>query len=445
LRRAGRSPTLPFPMTDLSSLAQRRHRVAGALPLGDAVLVIGAGLPVPLPENSDQSYPFRSHAEYYYLAGRECAGGVLGFDPRDAAAAGGGWVDFEPPVTEEQRVWEGRCPAVGLPLSELQPWLEARRHRPLIQLGAPVAGVVSDPTTVEPIRDALTHARRVKDAAEIALLRRAAAATARGYARACEVLRPGHTERSLQIELEAEFFRGGGSTTGYATIIGSGPNAAVLHFSPSGRVIGPGEFVLIDAGAEVERYTADVTRTYVTGTPTPFQHDLYQAVLQAQDRAISRCVAGAEWKDIHLATAVDLVAGLVAMGVMRGAPESLVEQDAHTLFFPHGLGHMVGLGVRDAGGLAPGRRKDARASLRSLRMDLPLLPGYVVTVEPGLYFIPLLLNQPERRARYRDAVNWPVVDANLQLGGVRIEDNVLVTAGAPDVLTRAIPKTLAPR
>jgi Xaa-Pro aminopeptidase len=165
-------------------------------------------------------------------------------------------------------------------------------------------------------------------------------------------------------------------------------------------------------------------------------------VLAAEERAIAKCVSGAEWKAVHLACAVDLVAGLVAMGVMRGTPDSLVEQEAHTLFFPHGLGHLVGLGVRDGSGLHPGRAKDTRPSLRTLRMDLPLAPGYIVTVEPGLYFIPALLNDPVRRARFKECVNWSLAEQYLLLGGVRIEDNILVTAGPPDNLTAAIPKKL---
>lgn len=187
---------------------------------------------------------------------------------------------------------------------------------------------------------------------------------------------------------------------------------------------------------------SDVTRTYVVGPPSAFQRDLFQVVLAAEEHAIARCVPGAEWREIHLAAAVEMTAGLVSLGVMRGSAESLVEQEAHTLFFPHGLGHMVGLGVRDASGLLPGRTKSTRASLSTLRMDLPLAPGYVVTVEPGLYFIPALLNDPKRRERYRDCVNWPLAESHLSLGGVRIEDNVLVTAGAPENLTAAIPKTL---
>jgi Xaa-Pro aminopeptidase len=426
-----------IPMSEF--LTERRARIAAALQLDDTLLLVGAGEPVPLPEGSDQTYPFRSHAEYYYLAGHECAGGVMAFDPRDGAQTG--WISFVPEVTEGERVWEGRAQMAGTPVAGLVPWLAARQDRPVAMLGAPWRGVVADAARTQRAREALTHARRPKDAHEIALIRRATAATAAGFAKLRASLRPGVTERALQIELEAEFFRHGGTRPGYGTIVGSGPNAAVLHFEPSDRAARAGEFVLVDAGAEIGRYMADVTRTYVVGEPDAFQRDLFQVVLAAEERAITRCLPGAEWKDVHLACAVDLVAGLVAMGVMRGGAESLVEQEAHGLFFPHGLGHMVGLGVRDGSGMLPGRMKDSRPSLRTLRMDLPLATGYVVTVEPGLYFIPALLNDPARRARFRDCVNWPLAERHLALGGVRIEDNVLITTGAPEVLTAAIPKT----
>jgi Xaa-Pro aminopeptidase len=421
-------------------LAQRRARLAAALPLGDAVLIVNAGDPIPLPEGSDQTYPFRAHSEYVYVAGFECAGGVVVFDPRDGPEAG--WHSFVPQVTEAERVWEGRTQQPGTPLADFKPWLEARRTRPITLLGSWVAGLETDAAGTDRVREIFTHARRIKDAHELSLLRLATTATAAGYARLPDLIRPGVTERELQIELEAEFFRHGGTRTGYGSIVGTGANAAVLHFEPSRRAVRAGEFVLVDAGAEVDRYVADVTRTFVAGPPTAFQRDLYQVVLQTEERAITRCVPGAEWKAVHLAAAVDLVAGLVAMGVMRGNPGSLVEQEAHTLFFPHGLGHMVGLGVRDGSGRAPGRPKDPRPALRTLRMDLPLAPGYVLTVEPGLYFIPPLLNDPARRLRFADCVNWPLVEQHLHLGGVRIEDNVLVTSGAPEVLTAAIPKVL---
>lgn len=422
-------------------LSARRARIATALSLNDAILLVGAGEPIPLPENSDQTYPFRSHSEYYYLAGQECAGGVVAFDPRDGDTAG--WVSFVPAVTEGERVWEGREQMPGTPLALLDGWIATRRGRPIAMLGTPLPKIAFDATLTAPARERLRHARRPKDAHEAALVRRAAAATAPGYAKLKSLLRPGVTERALQIELEAEFFRHGGTRPGYGTIVGSGPNSAILHFEPSSRAARAGDFVLVDAGAEVDRYMADVTRTYVVGEPTAFQRDLYQIVLAAEEQAITRCIPGAEWKDLHLRAAVEMTAGLVSLGVLRGAPESLVEQEAHTLFFPHGLGHMVGLGVRDGSGLEPGRTKDPRPSLRTLRMDLPLAPGYLVTVEPGLYFIPALLNDPARRTRFKDCVNWPLVEQHLHLGGVRIEDNLLISAtGAPENLTAAIPKTL---
>ncbi len=427
-------------MTDF--LSARRIRVASALApdLGDALLLVGAGEPIPLPENTDQTYPFCSHAEYFYLAAQECPGGVLAFDPRDGA--GDGWLSFVPDITEAERVWEGREPLPGKSISQLETWLAQRRHRPIANLGAPLRGVPADEALAVRIREQLKHARRPKDAHEIALLRRSAAATATGYAALREHLRPGVTERALQIELEAGFFRGGATSTGYHSIVGLGSNAAVLHFSPTSRAARAGDFVLIDAGAAIDRYVTDVTRTYVVGAPSAFQRDLYQIVLAVEERAIARCIPGAEWTAIHLAAAVELTAGLVDLGLLHGAPESLVEQEAHTLFFPHGIGHLVGLGVRDASGVAPGRTKDPRPSLRTLRMDLPLAPGYVVTIEPGLYFIPPLLNDPQRRDRFRACVNWPLVDQHLHLGGIRIEDNLLVTDGPPENLTAAIPKTL---
>jgi Xaa-Pro aminopeptidase len=420
-------------------LTERRARVATALNLGDAILLVGAGEPIPLPEGSDQTYPFRSHAEYYYLAAQECPGGMVAFDPRDGAT---GWVSFVPDVTEGERVWEGRAQLPGPSVSTLEPWLTARRGRPIVMLGAPLRGVQADEGRTFQARERLKHARRPKDATEAALLRRTAVATAAGYGQLRENLRPGVTERALQIELETGFFRAGGDRPGYGSIVGLGANSAILHSTPSSRAAVAGDFLLVDAGAEIDRYMSDVTRTYVVGKPSAFQRDLYQIVLAAEEHALARCVAGAEWRELHLAAAVEMTAGLVAMGVMRGAAESLVEQEAHTLFFPHGLGHMVGLGVRDGSGMEPGRTKSPRASLATLRMDLPLQPGYVVTVEPGLYFIPALLNDPPRRERFHDAVNWPLVELHLSLGGVRIEDNVLVTTGAPENLTAAIPKTL---
>jgi Xaa-Pro aminopeptidase len=428
-----------MPPPDESTLRVRRQRVGAALRpiLGEAVLLIHAGTPLPLPENTDQTYPFFSHAEFIYLAGHEIERGIVAFDPK--APDHEAWVTFVPALTESERVWEGRTQAPGTLLSLLPSWQDARAGRPVIHLGAPPAEHTLD-SRAATVREHLRHARRPKDAGELRILRDAAACTAAGYARLPSLLKPGTTERSIQIELEAEFQRAGGSGTGYGTIVGAGSNAAILHVAPSDRALRHGDFVLVDAGARVGRYVCDVTRTYVVGgQPSAVQRDLHDLVASVLRNAVSRCRPGREWKEIHLLAAEEICAGLVTMGLMRGRPADLVQREAHTLFFPHGLGHLVGLGVRDASGLAPGRAADPRPALRTLRCDLPLAEHYVITVEPGIYFIRALLEDPRRRERYADCVNWNRVDPLLDLGGVRLEENVLVTTGEPDVLTAAIP------
>jgi len=242
------------------------------------------------------------------------------------------------------------------------------------------------------------------------------------------------------VELELGFLRAGGDRTGYSSIVGIGSNSGVLHFTPSARQAKPGDVVLVDAGAEVGRYTADVTRTYrLPGGDDGFFRSLHALVLAVERKAIAGCRPGAEWRDLHLAASLQIAEGLVSLGLLVGSAESLVERDTHALFFPHGLGHMVGLGVRDASGYLPGRARSNRPGLSMLRTDLPLEKGYVMTVEPGIYFIPALIQDPALRERHRDAVRWDRVDALLEFGGIRIEDDVLVTDDEPDVLTAAIP------
>jgi Xaa-Pro aminopeptidase len=424
----------------------RRARIAPALGLTDEILLVGAGLPIPKPEISDALLPFIAHQEYYYLTGHaDATGGIIAFDPKtgpDGRRPGDGcWTSFVPEVTEMDRVWEGKEQLPGELLAKFPAWLAARKGRKVVMLGAPIAGVAFDEARTTQVREAYKHARRPKEPAEIDLMKRCAAAAVAGYAKIQPLLKPGVSERTLQIELEAEYFRHGAQTTGYDSIVGVGAQSAVFHGSPSpDRLAKNGDFILIDSGPQLDRYVIDVTRTYVAGQASAFQRDFASVVLEAQKRACDRCRPGIEWKELHLATAADLMGGLVAMGVMKGNPTSLVEQDAHTLFYPHGLGHLLGLGVRDAGGLEPGRTKDPRPSLQTLRMDLVLRPGYITTVEPGLYFIPAILNDPARRTKYREAVNWPLVEQHLQLGGVRFEDNLLITDGAPVNLTAAIPK-----
>jgi len=419
-------------MTDL--LVARRQRAAAAWALRDEVVLIGAGSLISVPGGADQTYPFMAHAEYLWLAGHEVVDAVLAFDPRD------GWTDFVPPVTQAERVWEGRTEASGAPLHELGGWLAARRGRPVVTLGTSIPGLAGDAVRAAQLREQLMHARRPKDTHELELLRRACDATAAGFKAFVQALKPGLTERELQVELETGFLRGGADRTGYGTIVGAGSHAAVLHFTPGDRRTQPGDVVLVDAGAEVSRYTADVTRTYrLPGGDDAFFRSLHALVLSVERNAISRCVKGAEWRDLHLKASLEIAEGLVQLGLLTGSAESLVERDTHALFFPHGLGHMVGLGVRDASGFLPGRQRSTRPGLSMLRTDLPLEKGYVMTVEPGIYFIRALLEDPAQRERHRDAVRWDRVDALMDFGGIRIEDDVLITDDAPEILTAAIP------
>jgi Xaa-Pro aminopeptidase len=416
-------------------LERRRHAVGEAWDLTNEVVVVGAGDPLALPGRGDRTYPFRAHSEYLYLTDRERPGGVLAFDP------GEGWVDFVVPVTRDERLWEGAGgdEQEGRPSSELQRWLEERRGRATASLGAPVHEVESDEPLTTELRYRLNDIRRQKDALELERMRVAERATAAGFAAIQPLLVPGTTEREVQIELEAEFFRNGADFLAFDTIVGGGPNAAVLHFPPSQRRFRDGELILIDAGGEYRGYASDVTRTYAaSGTFTAEQAELYAIVRSAGRAATTDCVPGREWRDVHRAAALVIAEGLVAFGLLRGDAESLVDRGAQSLFFPHGIGHMIGLGVRDAGEALKGRmvRED---EFPRLRMDLPLLAGHVVTVEPGIYFVPALLNDKDFRGRYRDAVDWRRAEQMFDFGGIRIEENVLVTEDGPEVLTADVP------
>lgn len=449
-------------MQSPADLHARRQAIARTWDLAGAAVLIPAGLPIPV-AGTDQYHDFHAHPEFTYLAGARTPGACLGFDQVE------GWVLFAPVATLEDRIWVGEgedlealSGATGLPvrpLSALRDWLEKRRGATLAILGNhdithrpagygieswPALELDIDHDLSARLSERIDESRRSKDPSELALMRAAAAASRAGHLLALRTARPGMTERGLQIELEAEFFRHGAGRTAYGSIVGTGSNGAVLHFSPTARQLRDGELVLIDAGAEWEGYASDVTRTFPAGARFEGIHrDLYQLVLTVQQAAISEVRPGVEYRDLHLAASARIAAGLVDLGILRGEPAGLVERDAHALFFPHGLGHMLGLATHDAGGCLKGRAPSDRFGLKWLRADLPLQPGYVVTIEPGIYFIRALLTDPVRREQYRDAVDWDRVDSMLNLGGIRIEDDVLVTSTGPEVLTGAIPKSIA--
>jgi Xaa-Pro aminopeptidase len=420
-------------------LERRRRASAAAWNLTNEAVVIGAGEPIPVPGRHDRTYPFRAHSEYLYLTDRERAGGVLTFDPQD------GWVDFVVPVTRHELLWagaeatEGSVPEGTVPTFGFQEWLEKRGGRRIACLGAPIAGVDSDAQLEEDLRYELDEVRRPKDEVEISRMRTAAEATSRGFAALASLLATGQTERELQIELECGFMRAGADALAFETIVASGENSAVLHFAPTERRVGDGELVLVDAGGEFRGYASDVTRTYpASGEFAEEQRFLYSLVRAAGVAATERCTAGTEWREVHRTAALVIGEGLVEFGLLRGDAESLLEQGAVTLFFPHGVGHMVGLGVRDASGVLRGRDTQ-EPGFPQLRVDLPLQPGYAMTVEPGVYFVPAILADAANRDRNRQTVDWDRVEQMLDFGGIRIEDNVLVTHERCEVLTASVP------
>jgi Xaa-Pro aminopeptidase len=442
-------------------LVQRRKAVAREWDMHSGVTLIPGGVHVPV-EGTDQYHEFHAHPEFRYLSGSDEPGSVLVFDP------GEGWTLFAPEAGLEDRVWVGDgvdhqalAADTGLPvrpLAALQGWLEPRRAETFAVLGnrdllrLPRAYGIErwtaleigiDEDLSERLSEQVSETRRAKDADEIRSMRSAADASRAGHLYAFRNARPGLSERGLQVEVEAEFYRSGAARTAYGSIVGTGPNSAVLHFSPTTRVMAAGDIVLMDAGAEFEGYASDVTRTFPAGPRFEgAQRDLYQLVLDVQQAAIAAARPGVEYKDLHLAACIRIARGLTDLGMLKGDPADLVERDAHALFFPHGLGHMLGLSTHDAGGCLAGRTPSDRFGLKWLRADLPLEPGYVVTIEPGIYFIKALIDDPQRRERFADCVDWAKVDALRDFGGIRIEDDVLITPDGADVLTAAIPKSI---
>jgi Xaa-Pro aminopeptidase len=416
-------------------VGRRRAALGDAWNLTDEIALIGAGSPLTIPGRYDRTYRFHAHLEYLYLTDRERPGGVLGYDPKE------GWVEFVTPITRQERLWEGAAggaPVGTTPIDELPGWLEQRVGRPVALLGASFdQAPAHDEALTGQLRRQLNHLRRAKDELEIQRMRLAERATAAGFARLRELVEPGQTERQLQIELEAEFYRQGADDVAFDTIVGSGPNSAVLHFPPSHRQLRAGEMVLVDAGAEYRGYDSDITRTYpASGEFSPEQLELYAIVQRALEAATERCLPGTEFRDIHRSAQLTIAEGLAELGLLRGLPESLVESEAVSVFFPHGVGHLVGLGIRDASETLLGRERE---EFPRLRLDLPLLPGYVTTIEPGIYFVPALLHDSEFRAKHGHEVNWEMAENMIGSGGIRIENDVLVTDDGYEVLTADVP------
>ncbi len=270
------------------------------------------------------------------------------------------------------------------------------------------------PATLVDLRSALDAMRLVKDAHEIDVMRRAAAITSAGHLRAMRTCRPGMAEYELEAEVAYEFRRRGADGHSFSPIVAGGHHACVLHYIENDKLLPEHGLVLIDAGCELEGYAADMTRTFpVSGRFSAAQKAVYEVVLAAQQAAIDAVRPGAPFNAYHDAALRTLVAGLVDLGALAGSLDGLIESEAYKPYYMHRAGHWLGIDVHDAGDYKTGDDWTT------------LAPGMTLTVEPGLYIRP-----------------GSAAPAHLHGIGIRIEDDVLVTATGNEVYT-STPKTVA--
>ena len=225
----------------------------------------------------------------------------------------------------------------------------------------------------------------------------------------------------------------------------------ILHSNVYSNTMRSGQLALNDSGAESPlHYASDITRTFpVSGKFTDLQKDIYSIVNEMQEVAFTFCKPGISYREAHLAAAKVAVVRLGQMGLMTGDPDEAVSQGAHALFFPHGLGHMLGLDVHDMEGLGEdlvgyddAKNRSDQFGLAYLRLSKHLEPGFVLTVEPGIYFIPHLIDQWKNNAKYKEFINYEALEKFKDFGGIRIEDNVVITDEGYRLLGPHIPKSI---
>ena len=395
--------------------------------------------------NNDVHHDYRQDSDFWFLTGFEEPESVLVLAPhRDE---GDRVVLFLRDRDPEREVWDGHrvgveaaCAELGvdvaLPVGALAEKLPdylkgARRlYYPLglhpahdlvvvAALGearrARKTGIDTPHDVLSP-EPALHEMRLVKDELSLGAMRRAAALAAEGHKRAMAATRPGQREYELQAEMEYTWRLAGSSRQAYESIVGSGPNACVLHYRANRRQMDAGDLVLVDAGCEVDYHASDITRTWpVSGRFTEPQRRVYEVVLEAQKASIDQCRAGTPFDAVHETAVRVLTEGMVELGLLTGEVDALIEDESYKRYYMHRTGHWLGMDVHDVGAYYD--RGDSR----------PLRPGMVTTVEPGLYIAPDDQAAPEA---FRGI-------------GVRIEDDVLVTSDAPEVLSAGAPKEVS--
>ena len=393
--------------------------------------------------NRDVEFPFRADSDFYYLTG---------FHEPDAVAVlipgrpHGEYLLFCRERDPEMETWNGlRAGTRGAvesfgaddafpfgDIDEILPGLMESRDRVFYTMGSRpqfdlrvmewinrlregVRTGMRTPDKFVSLEHLLHDMRLYKSRPEIRVMRTAARVACRAHQRAMQRCRPGLFEYQIDAELLYEF-RSAGMVPAYSSIVGGGANGCILHYTENNAPLNDGDLLLIDAGAEYDCYASDVTRTFpVNGRFSEPQKALYEVVLAAQTAAIKKVRSGNHWNDPHAAAVRVLTRGLIKLGILKGKPADLIRKEAYRRFYMHRTGHWLGMDVHDVGDYKVG------GAWRELE------PGMVLTVEPGLY-IPAGSRGVARKW-------WNI--------GIRIEDDVLVTRGEPDVLSAAAPRTVA--
>ena len=427
-------------MPDTSCYRERRRRFLKRL--ADHEVAIIASAPTRI-RNRDTEYPYRQDSDFQYLTGFAEPEALAVFAP---GREDGEYVLFCREYDPETAVWTGRHAGLdgavnqygadqALPITELAtrlPELLENRtaiHYPmglnetldrtildaLARVRKRARAGIEAPTRLIHIDQTLHEMRLIKTAEELAILRQAATLSIAAHKRAMQAARPGRYEYEMEAEFLHELGRHGIRSPAYPCIVAAGANACVLHYVENNAVLREGDLLLIDAGAEVDHYAADITRTFpVSGTFTEPQKILYELVLAAQQAAIKQVKPGNRWIDPHDAAVRVLTKGLLKLGLLQGKLPRSIKDQTYKAFYMHRTGHWLGMDVHDVGLY----KRDGHWRLFE--------PGMVLTVEPGLYIAP----------------DCETVDPCWRGIGIRIEDDVLVTRKGCEVLTEALPKSV---
>jgi Xaa-Pro aminopeptidase len=301
----------------------------------------------------------------------------------------------------------------------------------------------------EPLHKAVAAQRNIKSAEEVAEIEQAIGVSKQMYLTAMAAAKPGKHEYEVVSEI-IRVAKASGCDLSFPVICSV--HGETLHNHHHGNLMQQGDVMVLDSGVETPmKYASDITRTIpVGGAFTAQQRQIYEMVLRAQLASIKAIKPGVPYRDVHLLAARSFATDLKAAGLMKGDVGEAVAAGAHALFFPHGLGHMIGLDVHDQEnigeayvGYEPGIERSGQFGLGYLRLARKLKPGFVLTVEPGLYFIPQLIDQWKAEKRNAAFINYKEVEKFRNARGYRIEDNVLVTKSGNRVLGPPIPKTIA--